>query len=102
MKVRELMEALEDFDQDAVVRLAQQPHWPFEYSIGEVVEDSGHRHEVVYEDGHPVCDDPDCGASWDTDEAIDEPEGSGVVYIGEGTQLAYLPGSARDALGWGR
>jgi hypothetical protein len=33
MTVGELLELLEDFPEDAEVRLAHQPSWPFEYSI---------------------------------------------------------------------
>jgi hypothetical protein len=35
-------------------------------------------------------------------KAQEDDDASGIVYMGEGRQLAYLPGSARDALGWGR
>lgn len=68
MTVGELMEYLADFDSEAEVRLAQQPRWAFEYSVGEVA-------------------------------GVDTKDGP-VVWIGEGTQLAYLPGVAQEALGW--
>lgn len=35
MKVRELIEMLGNFPEDAEIRFASQPNWPFEYSIGE-------------------------------------------------------------------
>ena len=39
MTVKQLIEELEGAEnQDAEVRLAQQPTWPFEYSVGDVVE----------------------------------------------------------------
>ena len=38
MTVQELIEYLEGFDGDAEVKLAQQPSWPFEYSIGAIEE----------------------------------------------------------------
>lgn len=38
MTVQELITTLEDFDPDAVVRLAIQPSWPFEYRIGDVID----------------------------------------------------------------
>ena len=44
MTVAELMELLEQFDPHMEVRLAEQPKWPFEYSIEDVV---GHN-DVVY------------------------------------------------------
>ena len=79
MTVRELINLLEDFDENAEVRIAHQPRWPFEYSIGDVV----------------ACD----GGDEDEDEpnASDAPQ---VVYLGEGDQLGYLPGRAARELGW--
>lgn len=71
MTVKQLMELLEDYPEEAEVRLAQQPSWPFEYRVGEIVETT-------------------------------DAEGKTIVYIGEGRQLDYLPGAARDKLGWGR
>ena len=38
MTVEELIEELRLFDQDAAVRFASQPSWPFEYSINGVVQ----------------------------------------------------------------
>lgn len=77
--VGELVAALEDYDPDTPVRLASQPGWPFEYSIGAVV----HTPDDAEGDGTEPTDDP-------------------VVWIGEGQQLGYLPGIAADALGWSR
>lgn len=65
MTINELIMELEQYDGDTEVRLAQQPNWPFEYSVGDIAE----------------ADD-------------------GKVYIGEGSQLGYLSGEAREALGW--
>ncbi len=73
--VAELIEALEMCNPDAQVRLAEQPSWPFEYSVDRI-------EEVFTDDASP--DFPD----------------EGVVYIGEGNQLDYLPGEARAAMGW--
>lgn len=82
MTVAELISQLEDFDGDTEVRLAQQPNWPFEYSISEIV-------EVAVGD-----------TDEDDEDATDEPEGERVVYIGEGSQLGYLSGNASRELGW--
>lgn len=41
MTVGDLMEMLEGFDPETKIRLAQQPGWPFEYSVGNVVEVDG-------------------------------------------------------------
>jgi hypothetical protein len=70
--VVELIEELEACDPDAEVRIAQQPAWPFEYAI-----------------------DP-ANAAVQVQSGDDEP----VVYIGEGAQLGYLPGTVREHLGW--
>ena len=37
MKVSELKEILEHYDDDMEVRFASQPNWPFEYSILDAV-----------------------------------------------------------------
>lgn len=68
MTVKELIYELRAFHPDAEVRLAQQPKWPFEYSIGDIV-------QVDLEDEE-------------------------VVYLGEGSQLDYLPGQVSEELGW--
>ncbi len=81
MTVEELIGILEDFEPTAEVRIAHQPEWPMEYTLGEVVE---------------------CGANGDEDEDADvaDDDREGIVYIGEGTQLGYLPEYAVDELGW--
>lgn len=81
MTVGMLIAELENFDPDTVVRLAQQPSWPFEYSIGQIV----HVWDAEMEDD---------------DEDYNEDEGWGIVYIGEGSQLGYLPGAVQDHLNW--
>tara|TARA_R110000824_G_scaffold386657_1_gene581646 strand:+ start:314 stop:520 length:207 start_codon:yes stop_codon:yes gene_type:complete len=68
MTVAELIEELKYMEQDAEVRFASQPSWPFEYDIVGVVEVN-----------------------------VDEDD---VVYLEEGRQLGYLPGEAKDELGW--
>lgn len=67
--VGDLRAALEDFDDSELVALAQQPSWPFEYSVGTVA-------------------------------FAEVDDGPGVVYIGEGEQVRYLPGTAAIELGW--
>ena len=41
MKVRELMEYLEEFDPDMEVKIAYQPNWPMQVEIDEVKEAEG-------------------------------------------------------------
>lgn len=72
---------------DVEVRLAQQPRWAFEYSIGEVEATEAVLVGDPDEDGEPAT------------EADARPP---VVYIAEGSQLGYLPAQAAEALGWGR
>lgn len=81
MIVYELKMLLEDLDEDAEVRLAMQPSWPMEYTIGDVIlveENSSRPMSEHQEDEH-------------------EP---GIVYISEGDQLGYLPQRATEDLGW--
>ena len=75
--VGDLLTALEDYDPDTPIRWASQPHWPFEYTLGQIA--------VTPND-----------AEGDGTEPTDEP----VVWIGEGHQVGYLPGIAANALGW--
>ena len=72
MTVRELIEELKYMDEDATVRFASQPSWPFEYSIYGVVQTT-----VNYND--------------------DERD---IVYLEEGRQVGYLPSEAKEELGW--
>ena len=41
MTVGELIENLQGFEEELEVRLAMQPSWPFEYSIGDIVDAGG-------------------------------------------------------------
>jgi len=79
MTVGELIEELRLFDQDAPVRFASQPNWPFEYSINGVVQ--------------AIVDKPD-------KYTYDGYEQEDVVYLEEGRQIGYLPSGAKDELGW--
>ena len=86
MNVSELISLLEDMPEDAEVRLAEQPRWAFEYSVGDVVLSSD--------------------ADWLEDEEEDveagkpKSEAKSIVYISEGSQLGYLPSQASSDLGW--
>ena len=75
LTVSELIDELEDCDPEAEVRLATQPSWPFEWSLS------------INEPGPAVQIDLD---------------GQPVVYLIEGEQLGYLPGSVAEWLGWSR
>jgi hypothetical protein len=88
MYAMELIELLEDAiagngGDDLEVRLATQPSWPFEYSItGTYVRG---QEEAVDDDGNVVDDD----------------DAEVIFYIGEGTQLDYLPGVVKRGV-WQR
>ena len=72
MTVGELIQELKYMDEDAKVRFASQPSWPFEYSIYGVVQ------TIVDHKG--LAQD--------------------IVYLEEGRQVGYLPKEAKDELGW--
>ena len=48
MKVSELKEILEHYDDDMEVRFASQPNWPFEYSILDAVMAHVDEEDVIY------------------------------------------------------
>ena len=71
MNVGELKEWLEDFHDECEVRIAEQPHYPMEYSIRGVV------------DYNPDVDE-------DTDMSeVDATKD--IIYITEGRQIGYCP-----------
>ena len=74
MTVRELIEELQFMNQDAEVRFASQPNWPFEYDIDSIV-------SVEIENRRTGEDEE-------------------VVYLEEGRQIGYLPKEAKSELNW--
>ena len=95
MTIQELIETLEEIkegvDENAEVRFASQPSWPFEYSIrGVHALNKDERRALAYENGdyHDGFDD----------EELEEQDD--VVYLEEGCQLGYLPGEAKQLLNW--
>jgi DNA-binding transcriptional MerR regulator len=104
MTVGELKQILEDLDDDVEVRIAQQPRWPFEYSIGEVI--------TCETNGDDI---DECEAALERKDLTDDERAEAheelerfkednkhVVYIAEREQIGYLPGNVTKALGWGR
>ena len=73
MTAAELIELLENVDPNAEVRLATQPQWPFEYSVGRAL----------------ATDD------LDTEQA--GPDEENVVWLAAGSQSRYLPGHVAEA-----
>jgi len=85
MNVEELITMLEGLPMDAEVRIAHQPEWPFEYSVDNVVEVEIHKH-----------------TEWDEEIGEEVPVGDSepIVYIVDGRQIGYLPGEAKEHIGW--
>jgi hypothetical protein len=93
------------------VRFASQPSWPFEYSIRQVVTPEADQEcqecGGAFDDHDPECPNlvnPHACANCGNNPGQHEPgcpQATGtVVYLGEGSQLGYLPGPAKNALGW--
>ncbi len=114
------MEALQGLDPDTEVRLAQQPSWAMECEVGEIttVKVGGPEmgDKVTYEnddgtecvgmvketitDGVLVEDESGNERPVPFYQVIGYLDVKDVLYIGEGTQLAYLPGVVSRQLGW--
>ena len=100
MEIEELIETLQELAEEypkCEVRLASQPTWPFEYSIGDIVasREKEDDQQEWDEDFEQAEDD-------DEREAMGErPElGDPVIHIGEDSQLGYLSRVVKDKLGW--
>ena len=120
MTAAELIELLQGVNPDTEVRLAQQPHWPFEYSVGEMVcvqvgglevgdavtfkDDAGSERQGTVtkttSDGLLITDENGELREVPFHQLAGYLELTDVLYIGEGTQLGYLPGVASCELGW--
>ena len=104
MNVGELKALLEEMDDDAEVRIASQPSWPFENEVASV---------IVMQKPKELLSDEEVDAmsqserehymdACDNGEFVDPhemPEGD-IVYIGEGRQIGYLPTRVKGRLGW--
>ncbi len=83
MTVAELIEALQDYDEEAEVRLMTQQNYPFENALQGVTDSEEIRHTCDHEDCDcdlDECDDPDCPDCQEQDT---------VVFLVEGNQLGY-------------
>lgn len=102
MTLSELIEHLSmlaeglDFD-EVEVKLAHQPGYPFELSIGEpVLHDP--LEEWEEENALTSSDDPDY-EEWLADRAIAEGKPK-IIFIPEGSHQGYLRGRVAKLLGW--
>lgn len=130
MNIMDLKQTIYSLPDDMEVRIAHQPQWAFEYSVGDaVVTNPGEQYYIElatglspgmsdlpdwaeepgwyvldYGDGQqepepvagPLEDEAECKA-WIEKKVGDEKP---MLYIGEGTQIGYLPEEARRALSW--
>ena len=105
--LRNFMEENEHLSDDVEVRLATQPTWPYEYTVGApVVAEFAYYETEEYreiDDALSNSDDPEeqkelqaqlekFAEEWEEKEPI--------VYFPERRQLSYLPGEVRNLLGW--
>ena len=86
MNVKDLINLLENYDDDTEVRIAQQPSWPFEYSITDA---------ALVDLAAPFSEEGESDEEYDPNA-----EPKYVIYLVEGNQLGYLPGIAKNAIGW--
>jgi hypothetical protein len=111
MTLQELINRLQDMqselgpNDDPDVRFAQQPNWPFEYSISDL---------ILVQQPELMTRDQFDALSEEEQEAAEERADSGelvylednqeaptaVIYLAEGAQLGYLPGNVSRELGW--
>lgn len=85
MNIAELKELIADLPDDAEVRIAHQPKWPFEYSVGA---------SAYVEVSEPTETDDD------ESDPIKANGAPGVLFLAEGIQLGYLPRQAKEELRW--
>lgn len=85
---------------DAEVRFASQPNWPFEYEISDIaVCNLAEESEAEDDDLREWMEDGDVDEEV-IREWMDIDNDEVVVYLGEGSQLGYLPETAKNTLGW--
>jgi len=107
MTLSELIEYLsmlaEDHDHDEVeVMLANQPHWPFELSIGQpVLHDPLREWEEEYGTEPPADYPEEDKATWLADRAIAEMKPK-TIFIPEGEHQEYLRDGVARRLDWRR
>lgn len=79
--IEELQSLREIYGGNTEVRLAMQPNWPFEYSIGGI-----------------VVNDPEEQIDSENEDEGEDNEERPVVFIGEGSQIGYLSGRSNNIL----
>ena len=71
----EYLESIKEINDNTEIRMAQQPQWAFEYSLGDSLVVATVKDEYS--------------------EASNK-----VVYLEEGSQLGYLPENVAEEIGW--
>lgn len=102
MRVWELKQMLEEMPDDAEVRLAHQPSYPFQYNIDNVAFVAARDPGGYPEAGHFEDEDDYQDALEEWEDRQDAPE-EDTVYIVEGGQVRsapYLPSAAQAVIGW--
>lgn len=95
--VQDLIDALGNMDSEAEVRIADAGCISsFEYGVDDVVQVGDTSEPPDYNN---YSDDEDEEYERDYDEWEDS-KTEAVVYIGQGSQIGYLPDEARVELGW--
>jgi hypothetical protein len=97
--IQSLEEARDQVGEDVQVLYASQPSYPFENSVRDVhVMGMFERREMAMdamrEEG---MDEDEIEKNFDEEELEREED---VVYLEEGCQIGYLPGEAKDLIGW--
>jgi len=106
MNVGELKMLLEDMDDDMEVRLAMQPNYPMEYTIGDVVEvNLNDKTTEIQELREELENTEDAEEKSQLESDImdleqDQDDKEYIVYLSESSQTGYLPGIVSRELGW--
>ena len=98
MTAAELIERLQEFPGDTEVRLATQPRWAFEYSISDVI--GGDPDESDEEEDEDLEPEERQRIIQSRIARQDAGEGTQMIYIFEGSQIGYLPGTVAGWAGW--
>lgn len=106
MKLSELMEQLTELrcgqpdDYDPEIRLAHQPHYPFEYTLADAAAHDPSEGEDDWGNDPELTTDSERGQARH-DHAQWKLNNPAVIYLIEGAQIGYLSGAAATAIGWG-
>ena len=102
MNVSQLIELLEEqreiAGENAEVRFANQPRYPFENSISDVISITKEVREEIFRE--ELSEEGIFGEEAHKKIASENLSDEAVVYISEGSQIGYLSGEVTCLLGW--